>query len=425
MPKRDLSALFGMEPKEAVVYLQKKKIRTSWDYREIWGEAHHRTFTVAKIMKADLLRDIHDSLTKALKDGTPFKEWHKQLKPTLIAKGWYGRTEVFNPDTGEFKTITVGSRRLKTIYETNMRSAYNYGRYQHLRQSGMPYWMYVSALLPTTRDTHRAMHGAVYPKEHPFWSANYPPNGYNCKCKVRGYTEQMLKQRGIKPREHYETIADPGFTHSPATAPLSDVWGEKILNAPASIKDLERAEKRVSDMYDAAFDVDPDIRRIMRRKRPVITIHERDKYEGFYVVHREVISFWHKPVSLATLRHESGHRLDHVSGWISRSIQTPVIIDGAALKRKNAEISKTLKNHEDDMQLQDLFYLSSKGEAGYIVTREDVTHMTQSLLAKEAFANFFQFYLLGDTAKLAIIQTYFPNSYAKFIEILSEIKDQS
>ena len=131
----------------------------------------------------------------------------------------------------------------------------------------------------------------------------------------------MLKQRGIKPRESYETIAEPGFSYSPATASLSRVWDEKVLDAPDPIKALAKREKSVSDMYDSAFDVDPDIQRIMGEIKPKITVHKRGNFEAFYEVKRETISFWHKPISLATLQHESGYRLDHVNGWISKSIQ--------------------------------------------------------------------------------------------------------
>ena len=423
MPKRDLSALFGMEPKEAVTYLQKKKIKTSWDYREVWGEAHHRTFTVAKIMKADLLRDIHDSLTLALKDGTPFNEWHKRLKPTLVAKGWYGRTEVFNPDTGEFQTITVGSRRLKTIYETNMRSVYNYGRYQHLQRSGMPYWMYISALLPTTRDPHRAMHGAVYPKEHPFWSANYPPNGYNCKCKVRGYTEQMLKQRGIRPREEYETIADPGFTHSPATASLSGVWEEKILNAPDQVKDLARIEKDVSDMYDVAFESDIDLKKAFMAHKPkmIIDPDARISGAGAYSTKMRAIIFKSAP-DLTLLRHESTHAIDHALGFISSALLPELKKDVTSWKGKREKIKGALtsKTYDDDFYIHDLFYLSSGGWVGY-ETREN-GYMTALHQHAEAFAIMMEAYLSG--TKLDIIKAYFPNSYKAFLELIAKIKEQ-
>jgi SPP1 gp7 family putative phage head morphogenesis protein len=411
-----------MEPKEALKFLRQKGYKLSWDYTEVWGEAHHRTFTVAKVMKLDLLADIHKSLQHALKEGLPFKEWKKQLKPILIAKGWYGRVEVFNDQTGEFKTITVGSRRLKTIYETNIRSAYNCGRYKHLQKSGMPYWMYVSALLPTTRDAHRAMHGALYPKDHPFWNANYPPNGYNCKCKVRGYTEAMLKRRGITPRKEYETIAEVGFAQPPC-AGLGDVWEEKILNAPDTIKSLARTEKDVSDMYDNAFSSDERLNTVMQAIKPDIVFSAEIDGEAAYSIRSGAILVGNKPITIATLRHESGHRLDHVYGWISKAMQSTVVIEGAMIKKKKKEIDSLLSSYEDDVQLQDLFYLNSSREVGKIETRRESVNITQVLKAKESFANFLQFYLLDDKTKLDIIKTYFPNSYKKFLQLLAKIKE--
>ncbi len=34
------------------------------------------------------------------------------------------------------------------------------------------------------REAHRALDGAVYPVDHPFWDVYYPPNGWRCRCKV-------------------------------------------------------------------------------------------------------------------------------------------------------------------------------------------------------------------------------------------------
>ncbi len=47
-----------------------------------------------------------------------------------------------------------------------------------------PYWQYSAVNDKRTRPTHAAMHGKVYPADHPFWDTWYPPNGFRCRCGV-------------------------------------------------------------------------------------------------------------------------------------------------------------------------------------------------------------------------------------------------
>ena len=76
------------------------------------------------------------------------------------------------------------------------------------------YWRYTSMLLPNTRDAHRAIHGTVLPKDDAFWNTNYPPNAWNCKCKVRAYSKAQLKKRGmsIQPKAP-KSVASPDWSH--------------------------------------------------------------------------------------------------------------------------------------------------------------------------------------------------------------------
>ncbi len=188
---------FGRTPAEAIEYFEKKGLKLTWDYDEMMYEAHHKAFTVAKVTKLDLLSDIQSSLQKAMKEGQNYKDWHKNIKPTLQQHGWYGKTEVFNPDTGEFKTITVGSKRLKNIFDTNMRVSYARAAYQ--QQMGFKlavYWRYNSMLLETTRASHRSRHGIVKHRDDPWWNINYPPNDWNCKCFITAHTAKDIEKKG-------------------------------------------------------------------------------------------------------------------------------------------------------------------------------------------------------------------------------------
>ncbi len=188
---------WSQEPSAAIAYLRKKKPERHFDYDEIMHEAHHKAFTVAKITELDLLSDIQDSLIRARREGISFAAWKKELKPTLKQKGWWGRTEVANPKTGEVKEIYVGSRRLRNIFYTNTRVAYNVGRAQ--AQYQLPdavYLRYVAILDSRVRPKHAKNHGIIRHRDDPFWATHYPPNGWNCRCRVQAYSKAAIARRG-------------------------------------------------------------------------------------------------------------------------------------------------------------------------------------------------------------------------------------
>ena len=206
---------FALEPKAAYDYLDGKGYKLSYHYDELAKEAHHLSFTAAKVTRLDLLQDVHQSLLAAQKAGTPFKQWLNDLKPTLKAKGWWGEQDIIDPKTGEVQTVHIGGRRLKHIFDTNRRASYNVGRYKKQRRlTKAEYWRYTSLLLPTSRDSHTQMHGTVLHRDNSFWQTNYPLNGHGCKCKVRAYTLRQVKARKMTITEGTpESIAHPDWAY--------------------------------------------------------------------------------------------------------------------------------------------------------------------------------------------------------------------
>lgn len=206
---------FFDEPTSVVDYVRLKKPEIHFDYDEIRFEAHQRAFTVAKITRLDLLADIQESLANAYKNGWKFDKWKQEIEPILAKKGWLGdNVKVVNPKTGEEKEIKVGNRRLKNIFNTNMRTAYSYANYQSGIKSGAKYLRYTAVLDKDTRASHRAMHGKIYPIKHPFWKENYPPNGWNCRCSVMFLDDNDLESYGWKVSEQTPlNIAEPDWAY--------------------------------------------------------------------------------------------------------------------------------------------------------------------------------------------------------------------
>ena len=101
-----------------------------------------------------------------------------ELAPILKKKGWWGKKEVTNPDTGEVRHVRQGSpSRLKLIYRQNTQSAYMAGRYKQQLENAdsAPYLCYIAVLDQKTRPAHAALHNMVFRYDDPFWGAMYRP----------------------------------------------------------------------------------------------------------------------------------------------------------------------------------------------------------------------------------------------------------
>ena len=125
---------FGpMPPEKAVKWFKSKGYALGFDWRDIWQEEHAVAFTVAKAASIDLLQDIRNEVEKALVSGETFESFKQNLKPKLVERGWWGRANMQDPLTGEVKEVQLGStRRLKTIYRTNIDMAYAAGRWEEI-----------------------------------------------------------------------------------------------------------------------------------------------------------------------------------------------------------------------------------------------------------------------------------------------------
>ncbi len=105
-----------------------------------------------------------------------------------------------DPATGEIRTVQLGSpRRLRTIFDTNLRMSYAHGRWQQIERvkNARPFLRYVATLDDRTRAQHRAWHGTVLPVDHPFWESHYPPNGWGCRCIVQQLSQADLDEFGL------------------------------------------------------------------------------------------------------------------------------------------------------------------------------------------------------------------------------------
>lgn len=160
----DLS--FNLPMEEALAFWRDKLKLSPGQFAQLSNEAKTRAFAISGIARGGELDTVYEALHKALKEGTTFGQFKEELAGIIERRGWTGPR----------------AWRLDTIFRTNIQTAYNVGRYRQMQQikDRRPYWRYSAVNDGRTRPAHRAVHGKIFPADHPFWDTWYPPNGFRC-----------------------------------------------------------------------------------------------------------------------------------------------------------------------------------------------------------------------------------------------------
>jgi len=266
----DIKKVIGLPPEDTVrAFDARADLRTSVRWSEMFHDDHARAFTVAKVAKLDLLETIRTSLADVIHNGGTFEQWQKNIIPDLQRAGWWGR--VVDPElTGTGEAVYVGPRRLRTIFDTNLRVSRAAGQWARIQESKAvsPYLRYSTVMDRRTRPLHRRWHGTILPVDHPWWDTHYPPCGWNCRCTVLQLSDRDLKGYGWTvsepprdgaPRRFFPAGAaepvlvppgiDPGFAYNPGKASMRAIAdkaarsieqaaGHNIAGARAALRDL-------------------------------------------------------------------------------------------------------------------------------------------------------------------------------------------
>lgn len=253
-----LRTAFNLAPAEAVDYFRQKGYRVGFDHRDVWQREHQAAFTVAKAMQLDLLETIREQVDAALELGTTFQDFRAALMPNLVKRGWWGKAEMTDPVTGETKEVQLGStRRLKVIYDTNLRTAHTEGQWARVQEAkaALPYLMYDHTPSEHERLEHKAWDGLVLPVDDPWVAAHYPVKAWGCKCRMIQLGQRQLDRMGLQvgqaPAEKLVSYTnkrsgevqqvpagvDPAFHYPPGgrLASLGQHLADRVERAPAAV----------------------------------------------------------------------------------------------------------------------------------------------------------------------------------------------
>lgn len=197
--------LKALPPKEAIAFFRQKGYRTTFAYQDMFHRAHSDSFTVAGVSKLDVLQDLRTAMDDAVAKGTTFADFKKTVKPKLAAKGWWGPVDVTDPITGEMKTVDLStSRRLRTIFDTNLRTSYSAGHWARIQRTkaSLPYLRYANVRDGRSRPLHQKWgdpkNPVILPVDHPWWNTHFPPCGWGCRCWVIQMTKGQVERAGLR-----------------------------------------------------------------------------------------------------------------------------------------------------------------------------------------------------------------------------------
>lgn len=258
----DLSYAIGLKPAQAIEYFQSKGYTIGFNWHEVEARAHATAFTVAGILRQDILQDVRAGLQDSLDNGLTLEQFRRQMTQKLTQKGWLAdKAKLVADEDGVLEGKQLTPRRLRTIFETNMQSSYGAGRYAQQMENAAdrPYWTRVAVMDLRTRPAHAALNGLTARYDDPIWQFAYPPDGWGCRCRVRARSQSDIDNKSItvwSSEGHLETVQqawgpqdtrevqafryngqlytpDAGFGHNPGQGWLAGL-GQRLMDRSAT-----------------------------------------------------------------------------------------------------------------------------------------------------------------------------------------------
>jgi SPP1 gp7 family putative phage head morphogenesis protein len=161
---------------EAVEFFLGKGIMTRAEFNALAAAEKVKAFTAAYVHAADELQVIHDACLKAIESGATLRDFI-QATEDILTRPWHR----------------------ETVFRTNVLSSYGAGHWEQAQdtRSMRPYARYSAVMDGRTRPRHAALHGLIFPLDHPFWQTYWPPWDYNCRCGAFTLSQGEIEAEGM------------------------------------------------------------------------------------------------------------------------------------------------------------------------------------------------------------------------------------
>ena len=193
------------EFREQIAFLRQKRGKPTRAWTDAMQGDHDRAFVVAGVTDMAMLEEFQTAIIEGAEtyDAAAFEREFDRL---VEKYGW------------EYN----GGRewRVRTIFETNIRTSYMAGRLKQMRDPDVvklrPYWMYRHAetrVPMNPREQHVAWDGLVLAWDDPWWDIYFPPNDWLCSCGVHSLSRGDLRRMGKDGPDPAPEIVRRSYTH--------------------------------------------------------------------------------------------------------------------------------------------------------------------------------------------------------------------
>ena len=264
--REDFGIAVTLPPDQAVEYLTGKGYVITSRWNELERFAYNRSFTVAGVLKADILTMLRDSLVDNLAKGETSRDWVKSVREKLANYGLVnGEIETGSTNrNGEGATnkVKFSPHRLDTIYRTNLQSAFNGGRLSKQLDLVKTRGYFVFNSVQDDRRSNectklaRLLAGKAVPHTHPILKTAYTPNHFKCRSSWSSLSAFAVDKRGLKVYEgELDWEAAPGFDKTPLdtyepdtstyTKAMRNKYGDFLISRRDELDEKLRARGKI------------------------------------------------------------------------------------------------------------------------------------------------------------------------------------
>lgn len=172
---------------EAVDWFARRTPITDAEFARNAEQARRQAFWIAGVTQADVIRDVHESLKKALADGVPFEQWKAEIGPKL-SKAWLG-------------SGINEAARTETIFRNWAQASYARARWDQMHEPSVlrfrPYLMFDGVEDSRQSPICQACNGTLLPAGHPWFDSHRPPLHHRCRSGIRSLRKEQAEARGI------------------------------------------------------------------------------------------------------------------------------------------------------------------------------------------------------------------------------------
>ena len=180
--------LTRQEFREQIDFLTQKRGKPTLAWTDAMHGDHDRAFVVAGVTDMAMLEEFQQAIIEGART-YDIKAFAAEFDRLVEKYGWS-----YN-----------GGRewRIRTIFETNIRTSYMAGRLRQMRDPDVvkvrPYWQYrhgETRVPLNPRPEHVSWHNLVLDWNDPWWDTHFPPNDWACSCGVRTLSRGDLRRMG-------------------------------------------------------------------------------------------------------------------------------------------------------------------------------------------------------------------------------------